>query len=429
MITIRTNILTRSSDDLRFSIDSPKAMQLHSQAGVYIKVRGWILGKSGVIPKIILDNPEKTVITPSVARPDVAAIHSSEHINCGFEFYVELGKSLKIGALTGAESLWIAEISCDSFGVLKGYDGYLFLDNDTNKSLSQYKGELPIDSDNLEAWGHYFSKIESEEKALYGKSLFLIAPGKEYIFPDKYPVARQGLSTLDQFLCTFAKDYFVNPIKELSAERNYTYSKVDTHWTHFGAKVAAETVCKRLGVDFFEPAHSYSFSKISGDLGSKVLPVQLERIPNLDSPHVDACRIFDNRIGNRGRIHIYHNPAAASPKSCVIFGDSFSTTLAPQLVGTFQRLVHVFSGADIDWRIVEHEKPDFVIAEITTRFLIKAPYLNFSIDSELSRKYSAMGKAKRDVELAKLLAYTDPSVEIYKQICLTALHANSKKAM
>ncbi|MBK5007284.1 hypothetical protein [Pseudomonas sp. S32] len=427
MITIRTSLLIRSSEDLRFSIDSPKTMHLHSQAGVYIKVRGWVLGKAGTVPNIVLDNAEKTVVNPCVPRPDVATVHSSKNVNCGFEFYIELGKNLRIGAIVDDSHLWFAEISFDSFGVLKGSDDYLFLDNDTNKSLSQYKGELLIDSDNLAGWQRYFGNIESEEGLLYGKAIFLIAPGKEYIFPDKYPVARQGLSTLDQFLCVFNKHYIINPIKELSAERNYTYSKVDTHWTHFGAKVAAETLCKSLGVNFSEPASTYLFSKISGDLGGKLVPAQVERIPEIDMPHVESCRIFDNRIGNRGRIHVYHNPTAASPKTCVIFGDSFSTTLAPQLVETFQRLVHVFSGADIDWRIVRHEKPDFVVAEITTRFLIKAPYTNFAIESELSRKYSAMTKVKRESELTKLLAYTDSSVELYKQICLTALYANSKQ--
>ncbi|MBF8637510.1 hypothetical protein IRZ48_12860 [Pseudomonas fulva] len=423
MITIRTNPLIRSSEELRFSVDSPKTMQLHSQAGVFIKVRGWVLGRDGTAPNIIFDNTEKTLVSPSIARPDVAMIHSSKSTNCGFEFYVELGRNLKIGAVVDTAPVWFAEISFDSFGVLKGSDDYLFLDNDTNKSLSQYKGELLIDSDNLANWERYFHRLESEEGVIYGKSLFLIAPGKEYIFPDKYPVVRQGLSTLDQFLCTFNKNYIVNPIKELFAERNYTYSKVDTHWTHFGAKVAAEIVCDKLGIEFAQPVSTYSFSEISGDLGSKLLPVQVERIPQVDLPHVEACRIFDNRIGNRGRIHVYHNPAALSPKTCVIFGDSFSTTLAPQLVGNFQRLVHVFSGADIDWRILKHEKPDFVVTEITTRFLIKAPYKDFEIESELTRKYSAMSKVKRDSEHIKLLAYTDPSVEFYKQTCLTALHS------
>lgn len=422
MITIRTGLLIRSSENLRFSIDSPKAIQLHSQSGVFIKVRGWVLGKEGTAPNIVLDDAEKTIVTPSIARPDVAMIHNSKSANCGFEFYVEIGKNLRIGAIVDTAPIWFAEISFDSFGVLKGSDHYLFLDNDTNKSLSQYKGELLIDSDNLSHWERYFRRLESEEGLMFGKSIFLIAPGKEYIFPDKYPVARQGLSTLDQFLCTFGKNYIINPIKELSAERNYTYSKVDTHWTHFGAKVVAETVCEKLGIAFSEPASTYSFSETSGDLGSKLMPMQVERIPQIDLPHVEICRIFDNRIGNRGRIHVYHNPAAASTKTCVIFGDSFSTTLAPQLVGSFHRLVHVFSGADIDWRIVEHEKPDFVVTEITTRFLIKAPYTNFAIESELSRKYSAMNKVKRESELAKLLAYTDPSVEFYKKICLTALH-------
>ncbi|MBH3374156.1 hypothetical protein [Pseudomonas juntendi] len=427
MITIRTNLLVRSGEDLRFSIDSPKAMQVHSQTGVYIKVRGWVLGKDGSAPNIVLDNPEKTIITPCISRPDVAMVHSSKNLNCGFEFYIELGKDLKIGAIVNTAQLWFAEISFDSFGVLKGSNNYLFLDNDTNKSLSQYKGELLIDSDNLAGWHRYFGNTEAQEGVLYGKSAFLIAPGKEYIFPDKYPIVRQGLSTFDQFLSIFNKNYIINPLKELYAERNYTYSKVDTHWTHFGAKVVAETVCKKFGVNFTESTSTYSFSEISGDLGGKLVPAQLERIPEIDMPHIDACRIFDNRIGNRGRIHVYHNPAAATPKTCVIFGDSFSTTLAPQLVETFQRLVHVFSGADIDWRIVKYEKPDFLVAEITTRFLIKAPYANFTIESELARKYSAMTKVKRDSELTKLLAYTESSVEFYKQICLTALHENSEQ--
>lgn len=400
-------------------------MHIHTQQGVFIKIKGWIVAEDGTSPQIVIENPERTVVKTSISRPDVVLVHNNANSCCGFEFFVETGRDVRIGAIIEDETLWFAKITFETLGVLKGYDDYLFLDNDSNNSVSQYNGELLIDDSNLHKWHVYFDKLESMRSKNDCKMLFLIAPGKEFIFPDKYPVARSSLSTLDQFLCEFRNDIILNPIKELTLERNQTYSKTDTHWTHFGAKVAAELVCNKFKIHFNEGASKYRFSQTTGDLGSKLHPVQTERLPVLDSTPTDDCRIFDNRIGNRGRIHVYDNPSAPTQETCMIFGDSFSTTLAPQLVNSFRRLIHVFSGADIDWSIVEFEKPHYLIAEITTRFFIKAPSPSFSILTELSRKYSMMSISKQQSEHERLKTHPNPSVSYYVNLCSSAIPPSS----
>lgn len=420
MMTVRTTNLFSNTERLRFSISPPKMIETNSD-NTYIKIKGWTLGSDGAPVQLVLDNLDRTVIYPSISRPDVALVHADAVPTCGFEFYIEAGKDIKIGAILAQETVWLACISFDKLGVLQGYDSYLFLDNDSNKSLSQYTGDTLIDDENLKTWENYFLKIEEQRDQLGFSPVFLIAPGKEFIFPDKYPAIRKNISTLDQFICRFPKPYILNPIDRLHTDRNSTYSKIDTHWTDFGGRVVAELVCQKLNQAYIEPGNAYSYEKTYGDLGSKVQPNQYEYIAHYNASAVIALRVFDNAITNRGRIHVYHNASSLSSKSCIVFGDSFSNTLVPQLVNSFRRVVHVFSGADIDWNLVEHERPDYLISEMTTRFFIKAPSASFSVLSEISRKYSTYNEDKSRREHIRLLANTDPAVQFYKNICIDAL--------
>ncbi len=424
-VTIRITRLPINGAHVKYSIDAPKERAARLEKNSFIKLKGWFFCADGRVPEFVTEGEDTNRFSAKIERRDVVRAHKEAPLLCGFETFIEAGIDTKVGAFIDGTVYWFARISYDAVNVLIGEGGHLFLDKDSNQSVAQYAGELLINQDNLNAWNAYFQKIAVQKENQSFNTTFLIAPAKEYVFPDYYPVVRKGATPYDQFILNFYnKASIVNPLTELMHERNFTYSKVDTHWTHYGARVAAELTCHRLGHPFTDPQYNYKFIKTGGDLGTKISPPVTECLPEIDLVWISEFRIFDNRVSNRGRVHVYHNDQAGSDKTCIVFGDSFSMFLVPHLIFSFRRLVHIFSGADIDWDIVSLEKPDFVISEMTTRFFIKAPSVEFSLRTELTRKLSSLNNEEKISALKHLDKFTDTSIDYYKSISKNALQIN-----
>lgn len=420
--TIRVTKLLSSDSSIKFSIDSPKESTVAGDHRHFIKLKGWFFSEVGEAPELVLDTGSRVDLPALIERPDVALAYDKAPACCGFETLLELGVNAKLGYTRGSGVEWLASIVFERVSVLIGHDEYLFLDHDSNRSVSQYRGDLLIDKQNLTLWREYFAKIAAEEQNHKFKSAFLMAPGKEYIFPEHYPVIRSGTTPADQFISHFSEDIsIINPTTQLITERNFTYSKVDTHWTHYGARVAARLVCQHFNQTFVNPDFNYKYTRTSGDLGSKFSPPRTEVVPLPDYSSVNQYRIFDNKVLNRGRVHIYQNNDTINKATCLIFGDSFSTPLIIYLVFSFARVVHIFSGADIDWSIVHNEQPDFLLAEMTTRFFIKSPSAKFSLKTELLRKCSGYSDSQRRSAITNLDRFNDPSVQFYRSMAADAL--------
>lgn len=69
--------------------------------------------------------------------------------------------------------------------------------------------------------------------------------------------------------------------------------------------------------------------------------------------------------------------------------------MVPYLVTNFKKVIHVLSGARIDYDILEQELPDIIISEITTRFLIQPPDLNYSVSDDCFRKIDSMPESEK----------------------------------
>lgn len=427
--TIRISKLGATENLFRYSLDSPKESTLTADSRLLLRLRGWFFFYDGSTPELFLEGKPLVPLPTEIIRQDVVDVHDQASANCGFEALLEVGADTKLGFLRDGKVHWFLSISFEKVTIIEGREGYLFLDNDSNKSVAQYQGSLLIDKPNLALWKEYFTKISEEKKRSGFNAAFLMAPGKEYIFPDLYPVMRGSSTPADQFLINFTDDIsIIDPTPQLMAERNFTYSKVDTHWSHYGARVAAQLVCKHFRQAFVNPGFNYQFAPISGDLGSKLFPARTEWLPQPDYSSVNKFRIFDNKILNRGRVHIYENDSTSQRSTCLIFGDSFSTPLIIYLLFSFKRVVHVFSGADIDWEIVRHEKPEFLLAEMTTRFFIKAPRADFSLKTELLRKCSTYTQAQRGSSISNLKRFEDKSVQFYRSMAMNALSDGSAES-
>jgi len=284
-----------------------------------------------------------------------------------------------------------------------GKSGHLFLDNDHNKSVAQFTGHELISDDNISSWKKYFSKLNEYTSNCNSKHFFTLAPAKELVLPQYYPHKKSDITPVEQFLIHFHDEDIIYPKDALSDAGDSTYSKHDTHWTDFGAGVATNYILSRIGISLNDPfPFPYRFIKSIGDLGIKISKTTIQEIMKADFSSARSLKIFDNKINNRGLIQVYHNPTSAIEKSVVVFGDSFSHNMIPYFVNAFSRVVFVLSGANVDYDILNNERPDFVICELTTRFLVQAPESNYSVSRDCKRKILIMSASEQANFIATL---------------------------
>lgn len=388
--TVRHYIQPVTCSGIAFSVDSPREETLDFYDTEFLPFRAWAFSSDGEPLQFTFSFDPDNSLPPNTERPDVNALYGEANILCGLSSLIPFQTSFDIGVIKQGVIIWLANIELTHVQVLEGNSGYLFLDNDDNESVDQYSGKRKISDEDLVAWSEYFQDVNTRPDSHISKFAFCIAPAKEYVFPELYPVFNSRTTPYDQFKERFSSvTTILDPIKALFQHRHLTYSKNDTHWTDFGAFITAQLICAKLNIPYNPPNLVYEPRVTTGDLGIKYNPQKLEYSFFADFTKSGMAR-FDNTIPVRGNIISLNNPKAILKSTCLIFGSSSSESVAIQLSGVFTRVVRVFSGADIDLEIVEHEKPSHIIALLASRFLVRAPTVNFSIQSEIHRKLECM---------------------------------------
>ena len=267
--------------------------------------------------------------------------------------------------------------------VVRGKDGWLFLDNDSNLVMSQHSGKLRFSAEQLRQWRFLLeNRIAWLERrgALY---FFLVAPNPHSVYPDKLPDGSgtgesRPILQLVKYLeseGSFAR--IIYPLEELAKERSrLVFSRTETHWTELGAFVAYRRLMAEINASNSVPVLSEDDLSMeerswTGDLGLKIEPPESSTSVYVTVRHPKAQFVSDNRVYNLGR-RIEYRCDAAPPTRCLVFGDSFSTRLLPYLAEGFARLVfaHV---PTLDYELVEREQADIVICVMNERFLISVP--------------------------------------------------------
>ncbi len=423
-------VLDRTHENIKYSIDSPRSGNFKSGVEVLLKFSGWIYTLDGRPASFVFSHQPGHRFFPTKSRPDVQKAHPKAPLNSGLLFALEFNSDFKIGVECDGDVTWVACVSCTVAKVIRGVDGHLFLANDLNNSVEQFKGNRLIDSDSMGKWGGYFDFLNLRLDAQECLTTFMVAPGKEYVFPDLFPEVRGGVTPTEQFVVSFSeKVKIVNPTKVLVSEREFSYCKTDTHWTEYGASLAAQLFCRDSGYEYFNPDISYVVVKNFGDLGEKLYPQKAESalmVQNKD--FLKKHQVFNNNVMVRGNIIIYENDSAKNPQTLLVFGDSYSVDLTDFLSHSFARVVRVFSGADIDWGAIEFENPDHILIELTSRFLVRAPNQNFSIVEEMKIKYNSMNTQALDEHISRLVKARCDKNMYYVDACLSAVnHIRSKR--
>jgi alginate O-acetyltransferase complex protein AlgJ len=416
-----------------WALDSPAYGKIANitERGLYIQ--GWILGKTDVaVGSVILRSMQDTVenhrtIPLNSGRPDVIqrvlGLASLGHVQlrCGYSTYLSnFPEEFTLGAQINGEIAWFCRVELherDELGaekvdpgeqmtqqpVIFGTNDWLFLDNDTNRSVDQYTGRLMLDEGGLSQWRSYLNQCASLALEAGSRHAIVISPSKEQVLPEHYPHQKGELTVSDQvFAICRGVDHVIDAASLLAArpEKQAYLIKTDTHWTDRGALLATEALIGELGLDFTEANRLfaddlYHTMPFAGDLGIKLTPALAAPTEFLVAPPPPSGAIFDNHLPNIGRVLVFESDVALWPNSMLIFGSSSSYPMLKYLKRLFSRIVFTHSAGNVDAEILSHEKPDFLVMQTTGRFMVEPPNVNFSLGTAVKRKLAAEPEAVR----------------------------------
>lgn len=174
-----------------------------------------------------------------------------------------------------AEAIWQAHASDLTKPYVVGTDGYVDWNDGVDMNLSQAIGRRVLTQPEAKAWAAYFTSVQTKLSQLGIPFYVLVGPQKWQVYPENLPMWAQsirGSGPLDQLLASYAALPIIDVRGDLrsASVKNAVYSRVNSHWTDYGAQVGWDAVARCLNkVDptlgpFTEPA--LSSVAIGGDL-------------------------------------------------------------------------------------------------------------------------------------------------------------------
>jgi len=287
--------------------------------------------------------------------------------------------------------------------VLRGKNGRLFLDNDSNHVIKQFTGELRFSERQLCSWQRVLENRIAWLGRLGIPYFFLVPPNAHPVYPEDLPDTVRGATVrpvhqliehLEQGE-SFAR--IIYPLDGLLAAKPnpLLYALTDTHWTAHGAFVAYRCLAGAIGTAV--AMHTVSEEDLEyherlwvGELGFKVEPKEESTMVTATVKRPATHLVSDNRVINRGMTVVTACPEAP-PATCLVLGDSFSHLLLIFLGASFRRLVFAYA-TTLDYELVQRERPDVVISVLNERFLMTIPYdVGAHTVRELEREKKAEG--------------------------------------
>lgn len=415
--TITTERVEHSYDGRRWHLDFPEvdmAVDFTELRQNGLLFQGWLLSDAYADLNLVILNGKNISSLPlTQQRPDVIRKvlgdepEAHPQLLCGFSKRVKLSRpAFSVGVISNGEFTELLKGSVEGkFQVLKGSKNWLFLDNDSNKSVDQFTGKRRLSRTARSEWKSYFSSVVQYSSQTSLPVCMLVAPSKEMVFSEYYPHKESPKAPIyDLVRLVPASLDFVFPVKELQSLPQRSFRVCDTHWTFHGARVASQLVASKLSgkeVGHFEVFEKdrYQEKKLSGDLGSKLFPPQRHAEDSLCSFNYRKMVVYDNNIDNFGRIIVMVNSEAMLDETLLLFGSSSSYTMFPYICRLYSTVVFVHTAGNIDNSIIERVKPDHMCLQTNARFVVKAPKFKDSVLAYIAKK-RANGHGNKAVELA-----------------------------
>ncbi len=283
---------------------------------------------------------------------------------------------------------------------ITGTDGWIYIYKGSNNFIDYFVGKSQLNDKQIEQWKHLLQSRIDWHKQQKIKYLHLFIPSKLAVYPEFFPYkidieADRPIIQL-QNIC---QELFIYPLAELIQNKNIyrLYEKQNSHWSFWGCYLVYEILCHNFGITpNYELLKSpIKIVKEQCDLGVKfnIHEMRLDKQVEFKSSIV-----YDNELinyCNRGSIRILKNPQASLGKM-IIFGDSFSNPGYPDYSNYRKRHIHRLASLFaetisevhfiwspwVDYEYVKKEKPNFVLTELSERFLVKVPQDDSQISIE-----------------------------------------------
>lgn len=399
-----------------------------NERGLYLQ--GWVLEHTGAVRGALQArvNGEVREIAFNNARPDViqrvlgVAPEGHAQLRCGFIAYLaDTPRDFELGVALDGTTHWLWRVHLDETAcivvaqpemqVIRGSDDWLFLDNDTNRSVDQFVGQLILDEEGIDRWRAYLDSCAALAAAANAPHAVVIAASKEQVLPEHYPHRKGELTVHEQVLQLCGPQHHVLDTAGLLSARSDKEScfiKTDTHWTDRGAMQSTLALLRELGLDAAQAGERlagdvYYTMPFAGDLGVKLSPALAAPTEFLQTPPPASGAVFDNNLPNIGRVLVFEAADALWGRNMLVFGASSSYPMLKYLKRLFRRIVFIHSAGNVDATIVRHEQPDLLVMQTTARFMIEAPDTAFDLAGAVAGKLlkrNGNGNARAPAALA-----------------------------
>lgn len=270
--------------------------------------------------------------------------------------------------------------------IIRGAHDWLFLTDGSNDTLAYSTGQRRVEDHVVSGW-HRVLESRHAWLAQRGISMYtFIVPNKEVVYadrlpPDVPPISKDRPVQLLRRRLEERSDVTVEyPLEQLITARNVreSFPSDDSHWNAWGAFVFYREAMMTIADEYpgsrilDESEVRFADVETAGDLGSKLDPPRKAASISGWVLRPRSSITFDNQVLNNG--HLCRTRAAeptAGPK-VMFFHDSFHMWARPFFADSFPETVSAHNYR-LDFDLVERERPDIIVVELTERFLVRVP--------------------------------------------------------
>jgi hypothetical protein len=303
------------------------------------------------------------------------------------------------GHAAAAEAIWQAHSSDLSKNYVVGTDGYVDWNDEINMNLSQAIGRRVLSEAEAKAWADYISSTQAKLAAMGIPFFVLVGPSKWQVYPENLPEWAQkirGSSPLDQILAGYPALPIIDVRGDLRAASatNAVYSRVNSHWTDYGALVGWDAVTRCLNKvspqlgPFTDPAVSsvtigpdlseFASYGVKNPVPDWTIPVYAKPLLPVAVTKTDALTQVVDGSTRSGLLDLPLSTATAgaqSDKSLLLVRDSMSDSLSVPAQQAFAQTWQINNNFDTPGNtanVVDLAKqlhPNVVILEFAERYL------------------------------------------------------------
>jgi hypothetical protein len=217
----------------------------------------------------------------------------------------------------------------------------------------------------------------------------LVAPNKQTIYPEFIPdkYTRVNPQTRWQQTKTYLNqqghDFIIDPTDELLRQKtNYpSYYKTDLHWNNMGAYYASQMLLAEMQKKFpLVKTHALNEYTIQptpftkGDMARMINAAYIQDVqyeftsPQLNNIVYTTAPLYPSYVSTQPIILTL--TADSTKPHVLMFRDSFGNGMIQFISQESSKAVYVWTHV-FDWAIIEQEKPDVVIHEISEKLIHK----------------------------------------------------------